>query len=94
MADDNKFVDGLFVDAPHENAPDFVKCKLGIDRKKLGNWLRAQTDDRINIVVKQSKKGKWYASVDEWKPDPNKKSANKPAEAPDDMDGFDDFIPF
>ena len=65
---DKKFVNGLIVKAPHERAPDFVKCKISIKRKDLGNWLREQSDDWINLDVKESKEGKWYAEIDDWKP--------------------------
>jgi len=78
---DIDFIDGLFVKAPHENAPDFVKAQISIKRKDLGNWLRGKDDEWINIQVKESKKGKWYAEVDNWKPE---KKANQPK--PDDDD--------
>ena len=65
MAD---FIDGLFAKAPHEKAPDFVKCKISIKRKDLGNWLRQRDDEWINVIVKESKEGKWYAQIDDWKP--------------------------
>ena len=84
---DIKFVDGLFVDQPHEKAPDFVKARLSIDRKKLGNWLRNETDDRINIDIKEAKSGKWYAAVDSWKPDPDK--ATPAREAANNTDPYD-----
>ena len=86
---DVKFVDGLIVKAPHANAPEFVKCAISIKRKDLGNWLRAQTDDWINVDVKVSRQGKWYASVNDFKPDANK--AIQPSQHPD---FEDDDIPF
>lgn len=81
---DIKFVDGLIVKAPHENAPDFVKCKISIKRKDLGNWLHQRNEEWINLDVKVSKEGKWYAAIDDWKPD-QKKQASKPE--------FDDELP-
>ena len=65
MAD---FVDGLMAKKPNEKAPDFVKCALSIKRTDLIAWLTGQTDDWINVQVKESKGGKWYAEVDTWKP--------------------------
>ena len=65
---DKEFVDGLIVKQPHEKAPDFVKCSISIKRKDLGNWLRGKSDDWINIDVKESRGGKWYAEVSNWKP--------------------------
>jgi hypothetical protein len=69
---DKEFVDGLIINPPHEKAPDFVKAKISIKRKDLGNWLRGKDDEWINLDVKVSKGGKWYAEVNTWKPGGNK----------------------
>jgi hypothetical protein len=92
MSNDIKFVDGLIVKAPHENAPDFVKCSISIKRADLGNWLRAQEGEWINVQVKESKGGKWYAAVDEWKPSQEAASAKSQPVPADDFDY--DKIPF
>ena len=63
-----EFVDGLIVKAPRENAPEFVKGSLSIKRADLGNWLRGKQDEWINIDIKVSKGGKWYAERVVWKP--------------------------
>ena len=92
MSDEKEFVDGLIVKAPHEKAPNFVKCNISIKRKDLGNWLRGKDDDWINIQVKEGKtSGKWYAEVDNWKPDQSKAQSKPDAESSD-LD--DDDIPF
>ena len=67
---DNKpqFVDGLIVKKPNDNAPDFVKCAISIKRSELISWLSTRTEDWINLDVKESKKGSWYASVNDFKP--------------------------
>ena len=84
---EEKFINGLFVKAPHPKAPEFVKCSISIKRKDLGNWLRGRDDEWINIDVKESRDGNWYAKVNDWKPDESQ-SANKP----DDIEA--DTIPF
>ena len=68
--EEKEFVDGLMIKAPHQNAPDFVKASISIKRADLGNWLRGKSDEWINLSVKESKSGKWYAEVDNWKPTP------------------------
>ena len=65
---DIKFVDGLIVKKPNDNAPDFVKCAISIKRSELISWLSIQTDDWINIDVKESKGGNWYAAVNDFVP--------------------------
>ena len=90
MSNDVEFVDGLIVKAPPENSPDFVKGSISIKRKDLGNWLRKRTEDWINLDIKVSKKGVWYASVNTWKPE-KKDSPQQPADPTDDLD---DDIPF
>jgi hypothetical protein len=67
MADDIEFVPGLIVKAPRAGAPEFVKAQISIKRKELGNFLRSKDEDWINIDVKESKAGKWYAEVNNWK---------------------------
>jgi len=69
---EKQFVNGLFVFKPHEKAPDFVKANLSINRDEFVNWLQEQEPDekgRLKIDLKESKKGSWYAHVNEWKPD-------------------------
>lgn len=88
-----EFPDGLFVKAPHEKAPDFVKAKISIKRKDFGNWLRHQTGDFINLDVKVSKNGKWYVVVDTWSPDSEKKSPQQATPTNDDFED-DSEIPF
>lgn len=82
MADDIEFVDGLIVEAPPENAPNFVKARISIKRKDLGNWLRGKDDEWINVDVKESKAGKWYAAVSTFKP--KQQGNDQPPAVPDD----------
>lgn len=65
-----KFVNGLIVKRPNPKAPDFVKANLSIKRKELLEFLEKETDDWINVDVKESKKGGLYAQVNDWKPKP------------------------
>lgn len=82
MSKEVEFVAGLYVDHPHPKAPDFVKMRLSITRKELGNWLRGRDDKYINIDIRESKNGKLYAAVNNFEP----KSQEKPPE--------DDDLPF
>jgi hypothetical protein len=89
---EKEFVAGLFVKAPHERAPDFVKASLSIKRADLGNWLRSKSDEWINVDVKQSQGGKWYAEVNTFVPDKAKTAVEDKAwSAPD---YSEDSIPF
>ena len=93
MSNDIEFIDGFFVKEPHANAPDFVKAKVNLKRRELLEWLSARQDDWVNIDIKVSREGKWYASVDSWVPDSQKESA--PAAQPAKEDEFiNDDIPF
>ena len=75
---DIEFVDGLMVKAPRDGAPDFVKGSISIKRVDLGNWLRAKDDEWINLDIKVGKTGKWYVSVDNWKPDASQGMKTEP----------------
>ena len=69
MNNDVEFIDGFFAKAPHENAPEFVKAKVNIKREELLQWLTNKTDEWISVDIKEGRSGKWYASVDNWKPE-------------------------
>ncbi len=100
MSTDPKFINGLIVKAPHERAPDYVKAKLSIKREELIAWLQEQDGEWINADVKVSQAGKWYAAVDDWKPNQGERSQPQRREAPQRAqspaaDPFqDDSIPF
>ena len=68
MSDEIEFIDGLMFKEKHQNAPDFVICKLSIKREELIAWLQAKDGEWINGDIKRSKNGKIYAAVDNWKP--------------------------
>jgi hypothetical protein len=70
MADKEiEFVDGLIVKEPHKNAPDFVKANLSIKVAELSKWLEGKAGEEwVNLDVKVSKNGKWYAAVSNFKP--------------------------
>lgn len=69
MSNDTKFINGLIVKEPNERAPDYIKARLSIKREDLIAWLQSQQGDWINADIKVSQGGKWYAAVDEWKPE-------------------------
>jgi hypothetical protein len=90
---DIEFVNGLIVKAPHENAPDFVKAQISIKVADLGVWLREKHkagEEWVNVDVKASKGGKWYAAVSTFKP----KEKAAPQEQKRPMDDMTDDIPF
>lgn len=66
---DKQFVNGLIVKPPRDNAPSFVKCAISIRREELIDWLGKQDGEWVNLDVKESKGGKWYAEVNQWKPE-------------------------
>lgn len=91
MADDIEFVNGLIVKAPHANAPDFVKAAISIKVADLTEWLSGRDEEWINIDVKESRGGKWYAAVSTFKPkqqQEQKPGANVPASEYDDDIAF------
>lgn len=100
MSKDNEFINGLIVKAPHDNAPDYVKAKVSIKREELIGWLNTRNDDWINADIKVSQTGKWYVSVDNWKPNQGNGTQRNNAPMPQrrepaPVDDFDDAsIPF
>ena len=100
---ENIFVDGLLVKPPRDNAPDFIKCTISIKRQELIAWLSRQQGEWVNVDVKESRGGKWYAAVNEYKPQGQQDSHNAAKSngyAPHNTDDdyadihFDEDLPF
>lgn len=99
MSKDAKFIPGLFFKPPNDGAPEFIISKGSIKIADLIQFLQRQEGEWVNFDLKESKEGKFYASVDDWKPQggaravpsrqPPARSAPKPA-----ADFLDDDIPF
>jgi len=104
MSNETQFIEGLIVKAPHENAPEYVKAKLSIKREELIAWLQSKDGEWINADIKVSQGGKYYAAVDDWKPNQGGGSGGsrggapqreRPAPATSSGDDFaDDDLPF
>lgn len=93
---DKQFLNGLSVKPPREGAPDFVKCAISIKRAELINTLQTMSGDWVNVDIKESKGGKWYAEVNTWKPDTNKlkQDMQKPRASADPAFFPDDDVDF
>lgn len=102
---DNKFINGLIVKAPNERAPEYVKARISIRREELIAWLQTEHGEWINADIKVSQGGKWYAAVDDWKPNggsgggqqdrsPRPQRQESARQAPPADDFSDDDIPF
>lgn len=89
---DIKFVDGLIVKQPNPNAPDFVKMAISIKREELISWLSKESGDWINLDVKESKAGKWYCAVNEWKAPEGGQQAPQQGQAHRSQAPVDDFV--
>ena len=75
MSGNIEFADGLSVNKPNDKAPHFVKAGLTINSQKLIGWLMAKKEETVRLDIKESKGGKYYASVNSWKPSGNAQQA-------------------
>ena len=64
---DIRFVNGLIYKGKPVKSPDFVICDLSMNKKSLIDWLKEQPEEWINVQVKESKQGKYYCAVNDWK---------------------------
>ena len=64
-----KFIEGMIAKKPHEKAPAFVKVNLSV---KIADFLffanRHSKNGWMNITIKESKGGKFYAELDTYEP--------------------------
>jgi len=86
---DIKFVNGLRAYKPSDNAPDFVKANLTINRNELMIWLQAQGEN-IKLDLKESKGGAYYFSVNNFV----SKTPSKPLHEVYDAPNPSDDLPF
>lgn len=95
MSNETKFIDGLIIKAPNERAPEYVKAKASIKNAELIAFLQARIaagEEWTNLDIKVSQQGKWYAALDEWKPNGGSSgqrggspARERPAKATDDF---------
>jgi hypothetical protein len=93
---DKEFIDGFRVNKPHEKAPDFVIASGSFKVEELQKWLSTKQTEYVNFDIKLSKKGSYYAEVNNWQKD--KSSAGVPGDegagAKEPAEFVDDDIPF
>jgi hypothetical protein len=68
MSDD--LVKGFFMKTPHENAPDFVKRKVGVNVEQFVQYLHENANEKgyVNFDLLEAKSGHWYLKKDEYQP--------------------------
>lgn len=91
---DIEFPTGIFASKPKESAPNFKKAQIRINARETFKWLttKAKSLDEndkgeiwISLDLLESKGGKYYLSVDNWKPQQETSVASE---------SFEDDIPF
>jgi hypothetical protein len=87
---DKNFANG-FILTRRAGAPEFVIGNVGINVKDFTAWLNANKDEKgwVNIDLKQSQNGKFYAEQNTWKP-----SNDAPVAAQNNSEADDDDLPF
>lgn len=92
---DKTFIDGLIFKAPRATAPSFVKGSLSVKVEAFAAFAaQHQKDGWLNIDLKESKGGKYYAELNTWE---KGKKDNGGADAGQDSSEADpgvDDIPF
>lgn len=93
---DPVFPNGFIFKKSHPNSPAFVKGKVSIKKEEFKEFLDKQEGDWINLDLKESREGKFYAQLDTFEPDSSKaKSAPKPVDLNEDVEDIDeDSLPF
>lgn len=96
MSTEAKFVDGLRVYAPRDNAPDFVIANLVVSVAELREWMSKRTENEVRIDIKRAKSGKYYASENDYRTSGQRQGQpQRQPTRPAQTDGFEDSeIPF
>ncbi len=82
---EKNFANGFIV-SRRDSAPDFVISNVAINVAEFTNWVNTHKNDKgwINLDIKQSKNGKYYAEHNNWQP--TEASSSSPSNADDDSD--------
>lgn len=65
------FVDGMIFKRPSANAPDYIKGKLSVKVEDFAKFMKQHEKlGWINIDLKESRAGKYYAQLDTWEAEP------------------------
>ena len=91
---DIQFIDGLGIFKPNDNAPDFVIANGTIKVEELKAWLAKQTEPTVRIDVKVSKAGKYYCSVNDFKPSGQQAPQELPPLPSAPPEDYSDDLPF
>ena len=80
MSEESVLIKGFYPKQKNPNAPDFVIGKGSINLVQFAEFMREfkaanPGEEWVNIDMKLSKAGKGYATVDPWKPDPDKQAS-------------------
>ena len=89
------FANGMIFKAPRENAPDFVKGSISIKVDDFIAFLQAHNTNSgwVNIDLKESQSGKFYAELNQYKPEKPKGLETATSERDEEIDDTDN-IPF
>ncbi len=95
MSDNENLVKGFYLKTPHENAPDFVLRKVGVNVDQFIEYLQEHRNESgyVNFDLKEAKSTHWYLQLDSWQPDSsrsNQSTENKPT---GNSGGFKPFAP-
>jgi hypothetical protein len=98
MAGDSgvQFIDGLRVFAPSAKVPSWVKFKFTIDCAALQKFMQAESDEKgiLRGEVRESKGGKFYAAMDNFKAKARGENNERAAASEPDDDRGADGLPF
>ena len=91
---------GIYLDEPRQGAPDYVKGKVSIKGEVAIPWIQEKMNEKgyVNLDLLENKEGELYLKVNDWKPNGERRPAEKPRYAVREHTGtdgdLDDQIPF
>jgi len=69
MAENKIFADGFIVKRK-DSAPEFVVASVSVKVEDFGKFVKEhQENGWLNMDIKKSQQGKFYAELNTWKPD-------------------------
>lgn len=74
MSEETQFPAGIYFDRPRENAPEFVKGRISLQKDQLTEYMAKHANEKgyVNLDLLKSKEGKLYLKLNDWNPEEKK----------------------
>jgi hypothetical protein len=99
MSDQKVWAEGVYWNAPHPNAPQWIVGRIGIQRDRLIEWLEKQPVSEkgylsLDVMEKRGTPGEFNVALNTFKPGQKTNTSRPQVQTANTSGDFDDDLPF